>query len=135
MAQKVTAQIGTEHFKTVLTNERHEIIADEPTDHAGADLGFSPGELLCSALAACTCITLRMYADRKGWPLVEVRAEVQLDRDKENNTSLFQRQIWLIGNLDQTQRERLLAIANLCPIHKTLTGPIEISTTFAQLET
>ena len=124
----VEAHIKTEHYKTVLTNNRHEIIADEPLEANGTDLGFSPTELLCSALAACTNITLRMYADRKGWALEEVKTNITFERDKDQNTTHLNRQISLVGNLDETQKARLLSIANQCFIHKTLTNPIVVET-------
>jgi putative redox protein len=128
MEKTVNAHIKTDHYATVLTNNRHTLIADEPLDLGGTDLGFSPSELLCNALAACTCITLRMYADRKGWALTDVKADISIKRNKETNTTHFNRQISLIGNLTKEQRTRLLSIANQCPIHKTLTNPIVIDT-------
>src|SRR5690606_37072639 len=94
----------------------------------GKDLGFSPKELLASALAACTSATLRMYADRKGWDLEEVKLEVTLERDQKENKTIIKRTLEFIGNLDAAQKNRLLAIANACPVHKMLTNPIEIHT-------
>ena len=124
----IEAHISTGHYQTVLSNNRHELIADEPPELGGTDLGFSPNELLCSALAACTCITLRMYADRKAWPLTDVTAHITSERNNESNTTQFNRQISLIGNLTEEQKARLLVIANQCPIHKVLTNPIVIET-------
>lgn len=124
----ITAQISRQHFRTILSNGRHEFIADEPTDHGGTDLGFSPNELLCSALAACTCITLRMYADRKQWPLTEVKTMVNIEKSGVQNISNIQRTIRLEGDLNEAQRSRLLDIANQCPIHKTLSHPFLIKT-------
>ena len=104
------------------------VIADEPLESGGKDLGFSPKELLISALAACTSATLRMYADRKGWELEEVRMEIELVSDKESKKTLLKSEIQLFGDLDEEQRARLLEIANACPVHKILTNPIEINT-------
>jgi putative redox protein len=128
MEKTVNAHIKADHYATVLTNNRHTLIADEPLDLDGTDLGFSPSELLCSALAACTCITLRMYADRKGWALTDVKADISIERDKEKSSTQFNRQIVLIGDLTEEQQTRLLSIANQCPIHKILTHSIEIDT-------
>lgn len=125
---KVKAHITTDHYKTTLSNERHELIADEPLGNGGANLGFSPSELLCNALAACTCITLRMYADKKQWPLRDVKVEVELERNATATDTTIKRHVELFGDLTAEQRERLLAIANLCLIHKTLTNPIHIET-------
>ncbi len=107
------------------------VIADEPLESGGQDLGFSPGELLASALGTCTSATLRMYADRKGWDLQEVKIEVDLDRDEKGTKTSFNCKISLFGDLDEEQRERLLHIAKACPVHKILTHPIEINTEFA----
>ena len=125
---KVSGHIRQEHFKTVLSNGRHELIGDEPTTNGGGDLGFSPSELLCSALATCTCVTLRMYADRKQWNLTDVKAHISFTRNTEKNISIIKRDIELIGDLSVDERERLLSIANQCFIHKTLTNPIELET-------
>lgn len=122
----VTGRIGTEKYKTQLSNGRHLLTADEPETAGGTDLGFSPPELLCAALSTCTCVTLRMYADRKNWPLDSVEATVTFERDAPNNTSYMNRRIALGGPLNDEQRTRLLTIANQCFIHRTLTGKIEI---------
>ena len=124
----ITASIGTNHYQTTLSSASNTYIADEPVDMGGADKGFSPSELLASALATCTCVTLRMYADRKGWPLDDVRTEVTFTRDSTTNSSDFKRSISLVGALSEEQRARLLVIANGCFIHKTLSNPIRITT-------
>ncbi|HEX5171937.1 MAG TPA: OsmC family protein [Cyclobacteriaceae bacterium] len=97
-------------------------------DKGGKDTGFSPKELLASALAACTSATVRMYADRKQWPLNEVKIDIDLERDEVANKTVINRKVRFIGNLDVEQHKRLLAVANACPIHKILTNPIEINT-------
>jgi len=104
------------------------VIADEPVDKGGKDSGFSPKELLASALAACTSATVRMYADNKGWALDEVKIDVDLERDDATNKTIIDRKIEFIGDLNDEQRKRLLAVANACPVHKILTNPIEINT-------
>jgi len=124
----VKATIGNDHYKTILVTDTNTLIADEPLHAEGTDLGFAPTEILASALASCTAITLRMYADRKEWPLEQVDVVVTFQRDNEHNISNMNRSIELHGDLSQEQRERLLHIANQCPIHKTLTNPISVKT-------
>lgn len=126
---KITASIKKELYKTEIhSSSGNVLISDEPETVGGKNLGFSPSELLASSLAACTSATLRMYADRKGWGLEEVRLEVSLEVNREENRTEIHRKIELIGNLDQTQRNRMLAIANACPVHKILSGTIDIQT-------
>jgi putative redox protein len=127
---KVTGQIGKDHYRAEIKSETNAIIADEPVEVGGKDLGFSPSELLASSLAACTCITVRMYADRKAWNLDQVIAEVVLE--KLEGKSKFTRKVEFKGSLDDAQRTRLETIANKCPIHQALTHPIEIETFFSK---
>ncbi len=125
---KITAHIERELYKTEIKSATNTIIADEPTAKGGGDLGFAPKELLASALGACTAITLRMYADKKGWNLTDAKIEITFDWDEEKSKSVIHRKIALFGTLDDAQRERLLKVANGCPVHKILSNPIEIET-------
>lgn len=122
----VVAKIGKEAYRTELTVGGHTLIADEPLDLGGKDLGPAPGTFLMIGLASCTAITLRMYANRKNWPLDSVHVEV--DHEKLDNKTIFKREIMLLGDLTDEHRARLLQIANACPVHKTLTNPIEVQT-------
>lgn len=125
---KIIASIGAELYKTEIQSETNFIISDEPESSGGKDLGFAPKELLASSLAACTCITLRMYANRKGWDLTDVKVEVTFETDSVENKFKIMRNIQLFGNLENDQKKRLINIADKCPIHKILTNPIEITT-------
>lgn len=126
---KVTAHTGKELYKIKIKSlTGNVVIADEPLEKGGKDSGFSPKELLASSQAACTCATVRMYADRKEWDLKEINVEITLERDEGSNRTVINRSLEFIGNLDQSQRNRLLAIANACPVHKILSNPIEINT-------
>jgi putative redox protein len=128
---KITAHIGTALYKTEVKSAKNTIISDEPEAVGGKDLGFKPKELLASSLAACTCITLRMYANRKGWNLTDVKVEVTFDDELTENKYKIKHSIQLIGDLDDNQKARLLSIADKCPIHKILNNPIEITTELA----
>lgn len=110
------------HTQTVLV-ATHSLLADEPVDLGGEDLGPAPHEWLLAALGACTSMTMKMYADRKGWALQA--CEVKLTGTK-GPEFLIKREITLTGDLTPEQRDGLLAIANKCPVHKTLSNPIKI---------
>jgi len=119
----------------------HRLRADEPRGAGGDDTGPSPYELLSAALASRTAMTLRMYAERKGWAVgrihVAVRHEKIHARDcadcetREGRIDRFERVIETEGTLSDEQRTRLLEIADRCPVHRTLTGEVRIETRFA----
>lgn len=130
MAAKITADL-TDGMSVRLTNGRHEWLADEPESAGGADTGPTPYELLLGALAACTCITVAMYCQRKGWALDNVSVEYRHDRvhaddceDCESDATGYldrvRSQIFIDGDFDDAQRERLAQVAVRCPVHKTL---------------
>jgi putative redox protein len=122
----VTAIIGKDQYKTELITSGHYLIADEPAEKKGSNLGPAPHEFLLAALASCTAITLRMYADRKKWPIDQIKVDVTSVTVEEK--TIFKREISFEGTLDESQRTRLFQIANSCPVHVTLTNPIEINT-------
>jgi putative redox protein len=111
----------------------HEWLADEPVGSGGGNAGPAPHQLLLSSLGACTAITLRMYAARKGWALAAVTVELQFNPDgpPPSGGSDIRRRISLRGEFSAEQRERLLQIANACPLHKVLTGGLHIATSLA----
>ena len=121
-----------------LLDGRHDMPADEPRPAGGQDTGPSPYELLLMALGACTSMTLRMYATRKQLPLERVLVRLKHDKvhvedcinceQKGAMIDRIDRQLELFGPLDAAQRARLLEIADKCPVHRTLTGKIEIHT-------
>ena len=123
-----TATIGTDRYHVDLQAGQHALAADEPADGGGADTGPSPFGLLLSGLGACTAITLRMYADRKQWPLEGV--EVQLAYTvKDRATRWIDRQITLRGPLGNDQRARLAEIAERTPVTRAVRAGTEIRTT------
>ena len=130
----------TEHsgFRTPLISAGHALLADEPESFGGTDQGPSPYDLLSSALAACTTMTLRMYAERKGWPLEASTVTVEHQKvhasdceDCETGSGKvdeFSRTVRLEGALDAEQRQRLLEIADRCPVHRTLHSEVKVRT-------
>lgn len=125
----VKANIKNTLYSTTITAAGNSMTADESVENGGQALGFSPSELLASSLAACTSITLRMYANRKEWDLQE--ADIEVGFETVDGTTRFNRTITLKGTLDEEQKQRLMDIANKCPIHKALNNAIQITTTLA----
>lgn len=122
----ITATIGRDHYRTEIIASGKTLWGDEPEELGGTDVAPAPGEFLMVALASCTAITLRMYADRKQWPVEQIRVEVGFE--KIETKTIFKRDVALYGDLSEEQQQRLLQIANSCPVHKTLMHPIEIIT-------
>lgn len=135
---KIIARTKSDSFTTELKAGRHHFIADEPVAVGGSDLGPTPYDLLSSALAACTSMTIQMYAKRKGWPLKTVIVNVDHEKDyaqdclncENNNTKIdhFNRSIQFTGELDEDQIQKLLEIADKCPVHKTLHADVKVNT-------
>ncbi len=124
--ETVKVRTGSGKFGQEIQIGRHRLAADEPATNGGGDAAPSPHELVLAGLGACTSMTLKMYAERKGWPLE--RVEVDLTLEKEGESTVIRRAIRLSGGLDAEQRTRLLEIAGKCPVHKTLAGEIRIET-------
>ncbi len=125
--RSATVTTGTGKFGQRIRIGEHELVADEPRESGGDDSGPAPHEFLLAGLGACTSMTLKMFADRKAWPLTGVEVVVEGHHD-ENKAFVIERRISLAGELSDEQRTRLLEIANKCPVHKTLTGTIRIDT-------
>lgn len=125
------ATIGNDVYRTELKARKHHVIADEPEDVGGKDLGPRPGDFYRMSLASCTAITLRMYANRKNFEVKQI--QVTVSTEEGVGKTILHTNIEISGTLDETQRQRMLQIAKLCPVHKVLTNPIEIETTLTTL--
>lgn len=123
--------LNENNFTTTINTKNHGIIADEPKSVGGDDFGLAPFELVSAGLAACTVMTLKLYAERKNWDLQEVYTYVTHSKEKVDGKSIdvFSKTLEFAGNLDENQQERLREIAAKCPVHKTLQQASEIKTT------
>ncbi|MCX7546931.1 alpha/beta fold hydrolase [Xanthomarina sp. F1114] len=127
-----------DNFTTSIQTKKHHFLADEPESVGGDDFGPSPYDFLSAGLAACTVMTLKLYAERKKWDLQEVFAyityskkhsdDLMLDVEKPMRIDHLQKRLKFIGNLDETQKQRLKEIASKCPVHKSLQSEIIIET-------
>ncbi|MGR3810629.1 bifunctional alpha/beta hydrolase/OsmC family protein [Jiulongibacter sp. NS-SX5] len=125
-----------DNFTTTIQTDRHTIIADEPKSVGGDDFGPNPYELLNSGLAACTAMTLKMYAQRKKWPLEEVYVYLShskshakdLGIEGNDKIDLIEKKLKFVGDLNAEQKQRLSEIASKCPVHRTLISPTHINT-------
>ncbi|MCK0157782.1 bifunctional alpha/beta hydrolase/OsmC family protein [Cellulophaga sp. F20128] len=126
------------NFTTQIQTKKHSFIADEPNSIGGDDFGPSPYEYLNAAIASCTVMTLKMYAERKKWDLQEVFVyisharkhsdELQLDVEKPGYLDHISKKLKFVGNLDEAQKTRLKEIASRCPVHKTVAGKVIFDT-------
>jgi putative redox protein len=132
----VSARVGKIGFRTDVETSAHTLVVDEPVALRGTNMGPTPYEYLLSALGSCTAMTLRYYADRKGWPLegalVHLRSgrshELDCEKCAKEKVGIvrIERRIELSGPLTDEQRERLLAIADRCPVKQTLESGIRV---------
>lgn len=136
----VVRETGRGGFENHVVVGPHVLLADEPPAFGGGGAGPNPYEFLNAALGACTAMTLRMYANRKGWPLARVSVTlnhekthaddcIRCEEDDKARVDVITRELTVEGDLDEAQRAKLLEIADKCPVHRTLHGPLAVRTT------
>jgi putative redox protein len=138
MSRSVVVNSGQSRYVQNISVGFHLLQADEPNDAGGNDVGPNPYELLLAALGACTSMTVRMYAERKQWPLRTVQVRLAYSRihgedcaDCDTGEGMVDRidaEVSLSGDLSDDQRQRLMEIANRCPVRRTLVSEIQIGT-------
>lgn len=122
------AHIGTTAYRVEVQWRNGSLIMDEPTHLGGGDTGPDPYTTLLAALAGCTLSTLRMYIDRKGWEVSDIRVRLNMYQSQNPLHTTMERHIHLPDSLEAAQRERLLAIAQKCPVSRILEHDITINT-------
>jgi len=138
----VAEESGVGRFQQRLHAGKHTFYADEPAQLGGDDTGPTPYDFLSAALAACKSMTVRLYADRKKWPLQRISVRVRHERvhaddcatcDAEDHAAeRFRAELFLAGDLSAEQRARLLEIADRCPVHRTLSNAASVETSLAE---
>ena len=124
-----SVEIGKDKYRTEIRASGHTVIADEPVAVGGKDEGVNPNELLLASLGTCTAMTLRMYADRKKWPVDSICVDLTMDivKGNEQQTTYIKRHIRIEGEVTDEQRQRMLQIADSCPLHRIMMNPIVIT--------
>jgi putative redox protein len=122
----VVAENGKGRYQQAVSAGQHQLVADEPASMGGGDAGPAPFDFIMSGLGACTSMTLRMYAERKSLPLTRVSVALRHDKVEVEGVmrDRISRDITLEGDLSEEQRQRLLEIANKCPVHRALSQSI-----------
>ena len=137
MTRNILVNSGLSAYVQDISIGPHQLLADEPAEAGGADAGPNPYELVMAGLGACTSMTVRMYAERRNWPLEKVQVELTFSRihavdcddcsRKKGIVNRIEKRITFIGDLSEVQRQRLLHVANSCPVHRVLSRTIEIT--------
>ncbi len=132
-----------DNYKTVMTAGNHELISDEPEEAGGGDTGPDPYDYLLMALGSCSVITMKMYADRKEWPVEDIYIELRHYKDHaadcddcddpKTKIDKIEKEVIIKGSITEEQRDKLLEISKKCPVHKTLLGTTEIETVLARI--
>ncbi len=124
-----SVEIGKDKYRTEIRASGHTVVSDEPVEIGGKDEGMNPNELLLASLGTCTAMTLRMYADRKEWPVDSICVDLTMDivKGSDQQTTYIKRHIKINGNLSEEQWQRLLQIGDKCPLHRIMNSPIVIS--------
>ncbi len=124
----LVAETGLGRLQMVARRGDNAFVVDEPRLDGGLGSGPNPYDLLCAALGSCKAMTMRLYAERKGWPLTRVQVAVRHQRASLDAKDCFDCTVILEGPLDEAQRARLLEIAGHCPVHKTLERGSDVNT-------
>lgn len=142
MEKHISVRSETSELTTFIKSDGHEFLADEPVSYGGGDKGPTPYDFLLAALGSCTAMTIGLYAKRKEWPLNSVKVDLAYNKEYEKDCKdsdnpkamidMIRKTVTLEGELDEKQRQRILDIADKCPVQKTLLGELRIESVLAK---
>ena len=126
----VTVTLHEKNYRCRIDDGKHQFIVDEPVEQGGGDTGASPFTHLLASLGSCTAITIRMYAQRKGWPVEDISILLSYSTEMvgDKKVTVFTRAVTVKGNLSEEQLKRLQHIAGACPVSKMLEGSMQVQT-------
>ncbi len=130
MSNEISVRLGNVNYACTISDDHHEWIIDEPEEKGGSNRGPDPYTALLASVGSCSAITMRMYAQRKGWEVGDIEIKMSLATQTEGSSrkTVFIRKVLVKGNLDDDQLRRLQHIVNLCPVSKLLEGKITMKT-------
>src|SRR3954451_22608912 len=130
MSKEISVRLGNINYACTVSNGRHEWMIDEPVENGGNDIAHDPYSALLASIGCCSAITMKMYAQRKGWPVedIEIKMSLATQMVAGKRKSVFTRNIFVKGNLSREQLTRLEQIATVCPVSKILEGDIIVET-------
>ncbi len=126
MTRDVTVVLGAERYRSEASVGPHVVVVDEPADVGGGDSGPTPVELLLTSLASCKAITARMYVDRKGWDVSRIEATARVAAQEGHVVTRIDVEMRIEGSLSDEQRARVLAIAEQCPVQKSIGAGVRV---------
>ena len=130
MSKEIVVRLGSVNYACTISDGHHEWLIDEPVENGGNDIAHSPYDALLASLGTCSAITMKMYAQRKGWQVEDIEIKLSLTSQTiaGKRQTLFTRNILVKGNLNSEQLIRLEQIVTVCPISKILEGDITMET-------
>ncbi len=135
MSKDISVRLGNINYACTVSDGRHEWMIDEPVENGGNDIAHDPYSALLASIGSCSAITIKMYAQRKGWPVddIEIKMSLATQTIGGKRKSVFTRNIFVKGNLSREQLTRLEQIATVCPVSKILEGDIIVETGIAHI--
>jgi putative redox protein len=135
MSKEISVRLGNTNYACTINDGHHEWLIDEPVENGGNDIAHDPYAALLASLGSCSAITIRMYAQRKGWPVEDIEIKLSMTSEivEGKRHSIFTRNVFIKGNLTNEQLLRLEHMATACPVSQILEGEIIVETELARM--